>query len=92
MARGSCGCFFVPFCVPVCAFLWLQFFIDGPAFFLPFLKATKQCCCVFDSFCLEDAHRTGGRMLVGSRTVSDNHLVTRELAYVIRDLACGNEL
>jgi hypothetical protein len=46
-------------------------------FLLPQIKTTQQRCCVIEAFCLESDHRTGGRMFSLSRTVGDNHLVTR---------------
>ena len=60
-------------------------------FLLPQIVPTQQRCRVFEPFCFESDHRTGGRMFGLSRTVSDNHLVTRKLVDVIHDLACGDE-
>jgi hypothetical protein len=46
-ADGSIIEFFVPFGGPVCALLWLLLLIDRPAFFLPQLVTTEECCDVF---------------------------------------------
>ena len=55
------------------------------------LNPPKQSCCVIETFCFESDHRTGGRMFGLSRTVSDNCLVTRQVIYVVQNLAGGNQ-
>ena len=71
---------------------WLVFLLDRAMFLLPEIVPTQQRCRVFDSFCLESDHRTGGRMFGLSRTVGDNHLVTRKVVQVVQDLAGRDEL
>ena len=70
----------------------LLLLLDRALFLLPEIVPTQQRCRVFDSFCLESDHRTGGRMFGLSRTVGDNHLVTRKLVQVVKDLAGRDEL
>jgi hypothetical protein len=70
----------------------LLLLIDRLSFFLPTLKPAQQSCRVFDSLALECDHRTGGRMFVVSRTVSDNELVTRQLLQVIGDVSSGDHV
>jgi len=71
---------------------WLILLLDRAFLLLPQIVPTQQRCRVFDSFCLESDHRTGGRMFGLSRTVGDNHLVTRKLVQVVQDFAGRDEL
>src|SRR5215217_66378 len=71
---------------------WLIFLLDRAFLLLPQIVPTQQRCRVFDSFCLESDHRTGGRMFGLSRTVGDNHLVTRKLVDMVENLARRDEL
>jgi hypothetical protein len=58
-------------------FCTLLFLVYRLVLLLPEIEPAKQSCCVVDTFCFESDHRTGGRMFRLSRTVRDNHLVTR---------------
>src|SRR6185503_7671690 len=65
---------------------------DRAAFFLPQLKTTEERCCVFETLLFERAHRTGGRLFLWSRTIRDNHLVTRKLPGALTDHGNGYQL
>ena len=71
--------------------LAILFLIDGKAFLLPLVKTTQKCNRVFDTFCFETDHRTGGRMFVWSRTVRDYRLVFRQFIQMLQNICRRNQ-
>ena len=70
----------------------LLLFVDRPAFFLPRLKATKECCYVVISLSFHGTRRTGGRLFVWSRTVGDDLLVFRKFFGPLSDFVERDQL